>query len=204
MSEENEHGEGRRQSGGFWAWLWARPKRWFLLGIPVGGFVAVLVGVALTGSFLKVVDASSSMEFCTSCHEMEAFVYQEYKETVHYQNASGVRAICKDCHVPHEFVPKMIRKLQASVNEVPAHFMGKISTREKFEEHRAELAERVWERMRSNDSKTCRSCHSYEAMAAEEQDRYAQRRHSQEYLEATGKTCIDCHQGIAHKLPETM
>ncbi len=29
-----------------------------------------------------------------------AMVYQEYKETIHYSNRSGVRAICPDCHVP--------------------------------------------------------------------------------------------------------
>lgn len=204
MSEGNEQGGDSRKNGGFWTWLWTRPRRWFLLGIPIGGFVALLLGAALFGGFLKVVDASSSLEFCTSCHEMEAFVFQEYKETVHYKNASGVRAICADCHVPHDFFPKMARKIQASFNEVPKHLMGKISTREKFEEHRAELAEKVWGRMRANDSKACRTCHTYDAMAAEAQDRYARRRHSEEYLEATGKTCIDCHQGIAHKLPETM
>lgn len=202
MSDETEKEGGGKQ--GFWAWLWARPRRWFLLGIPVGGFVALLLGAALFGGFLKVVDASSSLEFCTSCHEMRAFVFEEYKQTVHYSNASGVRAICADCHVPHEFFPKMARKIQATFNEVPKHFMGTIDTSEEFEAHRAELAERVWGRMRANDSKACRNCHSYEAMSAEAQDRIAARRHSPEYLEATGKTCIDCHQGIAHKLPESM
>lgn len=204
MSEKNEgNGEGRRK-GGFWAWMWARPRRWFLLGIPVGGFVAVLVGIALTGGFLTAVGASNTMEFCTSCHEMEAFVFEEYKESAHYSNASGVRVECADCHVPKKFFPKMVRKIQASLNEVPAHLMGKISTREKFEEHRGELAQKVWDRMEANDSLACRNCHSYEAMNAEEQDRYARRRHSEEYREATGKTCIDCHQGVAHELPESM
>lgn len=204
MSESDEHKEEGQRKSGFWAWLWARPRRWFLLGIPVGGFVAVLIGVVLAGGFLKVVDASSTMEFCTSCHEMEAFVFQEYKETKHYSNASGVRAECADCHVPKEFVPKMVRKIQATFNEVPKHLMGKIDTREKFEAHRGELAERVWARMKANNSKTCRNCHTYEAMEAEAQDRIARRRHSAEYLEATNKTCIDCHQGIAHNLPESM
>ncbi len=41
-------------------------------------------------------------------------------------------------------------------------------------------------------------------MNLEAQDRYARRKHSPEYLEKTGRTCIDCHEGIAHKLPEEM
>lgn len=66
------------------------------------------------------------------------------------------------------------------------------------------MAEKVWARMKANDSKQCRNCHKYEAMSAELQDRYAQRRHSAEYREKTGRTCIDCHKGVAHELPEGM
>jgi len=203
MSDDKQPGESGQRRG-FWAWLWARPKRWFLLGIPAGGFLAFLVGIGFSGGFMTVVEASSTLSFCTSCHEMQAFVYQEYKQTPHYQNASGVRAICSDCHVPHALVPKLWRKFQATYGEIPAHFMGKIDTREKFEAHRAELAQKVWDRMEATDSATCRKCHSYEAMAADKQDRYAQRKHSEEYRKATGATCIDCHKGIAHHLPEKM
>lgn len=204
MIDQNDPGHGPDKDQGFWARLWRRPTRWWLLGIPAGGALALILGVILTAAFQTTVSATNTMAFCTSCHEMEAFVYQEYKETVHYKNTSGVRVICADCHVPKAFIPKMIRKMQASVNELPNHFLGKIDTREKFEAHRLELAEKVWERMRANDSATCRNCHSYEAMNLEEQDRYARRKHSPEYLEKTGRTCIDCHEGIAHKLPENM
>lgn len=189
---------------GLWSRLWRRPTRWYLLGIPAGGFLALLLGIVGTGGFLTTIKATNSLAFCTSCHEMNAFVYQEYKESPHYNNASGVRAICADCHVPKAFIPKMIRKIQATFNEVPQHFLGKIDTREKFEAHRAELAERVWARMRANDSQSCRTCHSYEAMVLESQGRSASRRHSPEYREKTGRTCIDCHEGIAHKLPADM
>ena len=42
-------------------------------------------------------------------------VYKEYSEnTIHYTNRTGVRAICSDCHVPKEWGPKMMRKIQAS------------------------------------------------------------------------------------------
>ncbi len=200
---DNENNAAERKRG-FWGWLWQRPKSVFLLGIPVGAFLAVLIGIGLTGGLLKVVETSSTLEFCTSCHEMEAFVYQEYKQTVHYSNASGVRAECADCHVPHEFIPKMMRKIGATFNEVPGHFLGRIDNREKFEAHRGVMAQKVWDTMKSNDSRECRDCHSYTAMSAEVQDRMAKRRHSAEYLEATGKTCIDCHKGIAHTLPDVM
>lgn len=193
-----------RRKSGLWAKLWRVPRKRYLLGIPLGALLALVVGIALTGTTLTTIEATNSLGFCTSCHEMEAFVYQEYKESAHFQNASGVRAICADCHVPKGFWDKIVRKTQATFKELPNHFLGKIDTREEFEAHRETMAERVWATMRANNSRACRTCHSYEAMALAAQDRYAKRRHSQRYREATGKTCIDCHEGVAHKLPEGM
>lgn len=201
MNDKNEEkGEGRPD--GFWAKLWRQPRKWFLFGIPAGAVLALVVGVLGTTAFQATLHATNTTEFCVSCHEMGSFIYPEYKESVHYQNAAGVRAGCPDCHVPKEFWPKMYRKMQATFKELPNHFLGKIDTREEFEAHRAEMAEIVWARLRANDSATCRTCHSYEAMALDMQDRYAKRKHSEKYREATGKTCIDCHSGIAHELPD--
>lgn len=163
----------------------------------------VVVGILAWQGFDSVVAYTSTNEFCTSCHEMEAFVYPEYAASKHYSNASGVRADCQDCHVPKAFFPKMATKIRASLVEVPGHLLGRIDTQEKFDAHKLEMAERVWERLEATDSRECRECHSYEAMSDEHQDRFAQRRHSLEYREATGNmTCIDCHKGVAHELPE--
>jgi nitrate/TMAO reductase-like tetraheme cytochrome c subunit len=38
-------------------------------------------------------------------------------------------------------------------------------------------------------------------MALERQGRQASKKHSPEWRAKTGETCIDCHKGIAHKLP---
>ncbi|MCA1778065.1 MAG: NapC/NirT family cytochrome c [Xanthomonadaceae bacterium] len=164
--------------------------------------VGVVAGALAWQGFMTVVDVSSSNEFCSSCHEMEAFVFPYYEnESVHHNNRSGVVAQCKDCHVPKEFFPKMQTKIKASLVEVPGHLTGRIATEQRFEAHKLEMAEEVWARMKANDSKQCRNCHKYEAMSADLQGRSAQRRHSAEYREATGKTCIDCHRGVAHELP---
>jgi nitrate/TMAO reductase-like tetraheme cytochrome c subunit len=183
-----------------WATLWRIPKRWWLLGIPAGGFLAFVVGILFWGSFNTAMEMSNTEEFCISCHEMREFVYPDYTEAPHYSNASGVRAICADCHVPQAFGPKLLKKIEAS-RELWHHLLGTIDTEEAFEAHRYEMAERVWEYMRETDSRECRNCHSREAMALDLQGRQAQRKHSDEWYERTGETCIDCHQGIAHPLP---
>jgi len=179
-----------------WQGLWQPSKR-FAIGIIfiVGG----VGGVIFWGGFNTFMEYTNTLEFCISCHEMRDTVYEEYKTSVHYSNPSGVRAICSDCHVPKAWGPKLVRKIQAS-NELLHKVLGTIDTPEKFEEHRLELAQRVWATMEANDSRECRNCHSFDAMHWEKQ----RRRSSEKMQEAVkkGQTCIECHKGIAHKRPK--
>jgi len=167
-----------------------------LLAVAAAG---ALAGVVFWGGFNTAMEATNSMAFCISCHEMKDNVYQEYVTSPHYRNASGVRAICSDCHVPKEWGPKVWRKIQAS-NELYHHLRGTIDTPEKFEAKRAELAEHVWATMIANDSHECRNCHSWDAM-----DHQKQTPRGAEKMQAgrkEGKTCIECHKGVAHALPK--
>ena len=147
---------------------------------------------------ISVTEYTNTTEFCISCHEMEQTVYQEYKRSIHYQNASGVVAGCPDCHVPREWGPKILRKIVAS-RELYHKVMGTIDTPEKFAEKRLELAERVWLAMEETDSRECRACHQQNHMDAEKQSRRANEK-MVPGLEK-GKSCIECHKGIAHKNP---
>ena len=129
-----------------------------------------------------------------------------YRKTVHYLNRTGVRATCPDCHVPKEWIHKIVRKIKAS-NELYHKFMGTIDTPEKYEEHRLEMAMREWKRMKETDSRECRNCHNYGSMDLDKQDTRSADRHDPHVWEVLdgeppSQTCIDCHKGIAHHLPE--
>jgi cytochrome c-type protein NapC len=54
--------------------------------------------------------------------------------------------------------------------------------------------------MEASDSRECRDCHGYSHMDLSEQERIARKRHNKAVDQ--GKTCIDCHKGIAHKEPD--
>jgi nitrate/TMAO reductase-like tetraheme cytochrome c subunit len=181
--------------------LWNKPRVWWLVGIPIGGFLMFVAGIIFWGGFNTAIHLTNSLQFCTSCHEME-MVYEEYMETPHYKNASGVRAICPDCHVPKQWGPMMVVKIRATINELPKKIMGTVDTREKFEARRLELAKHVWERMKKNDSRECRNCHDFGSMELDLQDKSARKKHIPERVLEKGETCIDCHKGIAHELPE--
>jgi nitrate/TMAO reductase-like tetraheme cytochrome c subunit len=63
------------------------------------------------------------------------------------------------------------------------------------------LASHEWERLKANDSLECRNCHSADSMDISKQSQRAANAH-QRSLFPGGKTCIDCHKGIAHHLPK--
>lgn len=160
--------------------------------------VVFIAGVVATGLFNVGLSSTNELEFCTGCHTMQTN-YKELQESVHFKNASGVKATCADCHVPKAFIPKMIAKVMAA-KDVYHEILGTIDTPEKFETHRWEMANRVWDKMKATDSRECRSCHSFDNMDLSEQDRSARKRHAA--AEDKGLTCIDCHKGIAHEEPD--
>jgi cytochrome c-type protein NapC len=162
--------------------------------------IGMFSGLVFWGGFNTGMEATNQLAFCTSCHEMRDTVFQEYKETIHYKNRSGVRAICSDCHVPKDWMHKFVRKVQASQELYGKFVTGSISSPEKFEAKRMELAQHVWATMKGNDSHECRNCHSWDAMDPHKQNPRASA--AMEKGRAQGKTCIDCHKGIAHLLPK--
>jgi len=179
--------------------LWQQPKTKWLLGIPLGGFLFAIIGalgfIGVTAGF----HASSTNDFCASCHIGMDTVVEEYQQSIHFKNRVGVVAECQDCHIPKEPIPYLITKVTAAKDIWYKLTRG--ITLENFEsEHRERLANHVWDTMREQGSSTCMSCHNFDNMDLDKQGRSAQRKHPAKRRK--DKTCIDCHSGVAHKLPE--
>ncbi|MCW9717562.1 MULTISPECIES: NapC/NirT family cytochrome c [unclassified Avibacterium] len=175
-------------------WHWFRSPSRMAVGVLIT--LSFIAGILFWGGFNTALEHTNTEEFCSSCHMND--VVPEYRQSVHYMNRTGVKATCANCHLPHEFIPKWARKIKAAT-EVYAHLTGKVDTKEKFEAARLEMAEREWARMKANNSQECRNCHNFEAMDFTQQKTVAEKMHAMAIKE--GKTCIDCHKGIAHHLP---
>ena len=195
MGETNKPSDRRS----WWVRLWQPGNKW-LLGFPVGALVVFFAGaIAVIGSQVAIHE-SSTEQFCTSaCHSM-VFPADEWRDSPHYKNTSGVRATCADCHIPQTYPAKLIVKTRAGIVDVYNEIKGTIATREKFDANRARMAEDVWDYMKKTDSRECRNCHSEEHFLLKDQPEKAAKAHVTGPEE--GKTCIDCHKGIAHKTPD--
>lgn len=181
----------------FWETLSSPPATISLGVLAFGGF---LTGILFWGGFHTAMEVANTEEFCISCHEMRDNVYVELQETVHWENRTGVRATCPDCHVPHEWTNKVARKMQAT-KELYGAIFGTINTPEKFEAKREELARHEWARLEANGSLECRNCHDYDSM-----DWDAMSDEAVFYMQPAAELntgCIECHKGIAHHLPQS-
>ncbi|MCK9202061.1 MAG: NapC/NirT family cytochrome c [Gallionella sp.] len=196
MVEESQKEKPASPKTGIWQKL-RRPTQYSLITLLAAG---VLLGVSAWGGLNMAMEWTNRSEFCTSCHEM-TIPYKELQQTVHYKNRSGTTVNCSDCHVassktPSDYVYKSLQKLFAA-RDIVGHVSGIVDTPEKFEAHRLEMAKRVWERMKSRDSKECRNCHNFATMDPDKQKARSQIKH--EEAQEDNLTCIDCHKGIAHK-----
>ncbi|TCP95360.1 trimethylamine-N-oxide reductase (cytochrome c) cytochrome c-type subunit TorY [Cricetibacter osteomyelitidis] len=162
------------------------------LGLMAVG-ASVLFGVQYT------MKETSTTEFCVSCHSM-SHPQAEWEGSVHFSNRKGIRAECADCHIPHEGIDYLKTKVIALKDIWHTFVTNKLPDQEAYETHRLEMAQQVWEDMKANDSATCKSCHSTEAMVLSEQSEAAQKMHT--LAQETNQTCIDCHKGIVHFMPE--
>ncbi len=166
---------------------------------PAAGWAAVFVaGMVFWGAFNWSLEATNTETFCISCHVMKEFVYEEFRESRHFANRTGVRATCPDCHVPRDWIHMVMRKIGAT-NELYHWLRGSIDTRQKFEAKRLHLARHVWDSMAATDSRECRNCHGIGFMNRDAQAPRARWMH--ELADGWGKTCIDCHKGVVHALP---
>jgi len=184
----------------------AFPRRSAGFSIPALLVIGFLVGAGAVIASAVVIEATGTNEFCsTACHERGgmAIPTKEWKESVHFANRSGVQAGCHHCHIPDGYPEKLIVKAKAGFSDAYHTMLGTISTPEKYEANRWRMANEVWNEMRKNDSAECRHCHDFtpEALAVQAKDNEVAAQMHKDRKEQK-MTCIDCHRGVAHKVPD--
>ncbi|MGV6988384.1 NapC/NirT family cytochrome c [Testudinibacter sp. P80/BLE/0925] len=173
-------------------------KGWSKRKIVLFGGLCLLSGALALWLTQGVFHQTNSTEFCVSCHSMSV-AKEEWEGSVHFANRKGIRAECADCHVPPDSWHYVKAKVMA-LKDVWGEITGKIPDAEAYEAHRLEMAQTVWKNMKEQDSSTCRTCHKTDAWILGEQSEQAQTMHK--LADETKQTCIDCHKGLVHFMPD--
>lgn len=163
--------------------------RHVLIALAIGG----VAGVGFAWFLTHFDHFTSTEEFCTSCHSME-LVAVPYRESRHYNPASGVRASCGHCHVSEGLFAStwdhflggkdLIKQIFGPDYDDPAINAVHLPD--------AAFAARKW--FKDRDSATCRRCHVQDAINGQRMDTLAIHQE-----DAKGKTCIDCHINLVHR-----
>lgn len=198
MAEELEqHTRRRGLLARLRALLTARSAKWPVLVLVI---VGIIVGAGSVIATQVMVVATGTNEFCGgACHSM-GWVAQEYKQSIHYANATGIQATCHDCHIPHAYPALLWYKAKAGTRDAIQEARGVISTEDRFKKERLRLAKAVWSEFKETNSANCRHCHAFTPEIVAKQKEFVQPLHKMAL--AKESTCIDCHKGVAHTAPE--
>ncbi|MCU7841965.1 MAG: NapC/NirT family cytochrome c [Candidatus Thiodiazotropha sp. (ex Troendleina suluensis)] len=163
-------------------------------------YALVIGGVAGIGFMLFLIEfdhLTSSEAFCTTCHSME-LAAEPYRQSVHYNPVSGIRASCGDCHVSEGVFAATWDHFLGGKDLFSQIFGPEYDDPVVNALHLpdAAFAARAW--FKSRDSATCKRCHVLEAIQGKRANINAIHRE-----ETAGKSCIDCHINLVHrKVPD--
>jgi cytochrome c-type protein NapC len=184
---------------GFIVELWdvlRRPSSVFGLGVLVlAGFVA---GVVFWGGFNTALELTNTEKFCTGCHEMRDNVFAELKSTIHFTNRS-VRARAVPIATSAQVVDRQDRAQDASLQGG----LGPSIRHHRHKENSSTIGSSCATRMGTLQGQRLPGMPQLPQHRS--MDIPSSRRASvahQRFLFTAEKTCIDCHKGIAHKLPD--
>jgi len=181
-------------------------KRWKIFSFLTRHTLFALIIGGVAGIFFIMVliefdHVTSTEEFCTTCHSMELAAIP-YRESSHYNSASGVRASCGDCHVSEGvFAATWDHFIGGKdlINQIKGAIIGPNYDDPVIQALHlpdAAFAARQW--FIDRDSATCKRCHTQEAIQGSRVDTAAVHQN-----EAKEKTCVECHINLVHrKVPD--
>ncbi len=171
--------------------------RHVLFALLIGGFSGIFFILML----IEFDHFTSSEEFCTSCHSMELAAVP-YRNSVHYNSASGVRASCGDCHVSEGVVTATWDHFIGGkdlVKQIKGSLFGPDYDDPVIQAlHLPEAAFSAREWFIKRDSATCKRCHNKQAILGSRLGTEAIHKE-----DAKNKSCVECHINLVHrKVPE--
>jgi len=163
-------------------WIKRRAVAFFFAGFA--GAVLLIV------SGHKAVEATSTDEFCASCHDVHPHAITSWKRSTHYDNKRGVVVHCVECHLPPKGLPMFTQKVRTGVRDVYGSLFTDV-TAINWEE-KSRLASAVHHTFETS----CVSCH--ENLFPIGLSDKGQQAHLYFDNHKDELNCLNCHIGVGH------
>ncbi len=158
--------------------------------------IGLVTGVLVFLALGKAVEATSTNDFCASCH-VHPQATASWKQGVHYATKSGYRVSCAECHLPPKGEGYLVEKAKTGSRDLWSHWT-KDST--EFDWEAASTLERASKHVYNS---TCIKCHENlfpAALTREGSDAHLY------YKQMTDKgedmQCISCHLNAGHYIKD--
>ncbi|SHI15804.1 NapC/NirT family cytochrome c [Ferrimonas marina] len=166
--------------------------------------VGVVIGVVGYFAMQQTLHATSTDEFCMTCHSNHS-LKDEVLASAHGNNRAGVVVQCQQCHIAQEPFNYLVKKIVVSKDIWGYLTIDGFNTQEWLEANRKEQADLALAYLKRIDSSTCQNCHNQVTQEAPEAMKtMAARMHAANYKKEPDqrRTCVDCHKGVAHPYPK--
>ncbi|HZH71417.1 MAG TPA: SUMF1/EgtB/PvdO family nonheme iron enzyme [Mariniphaga sp.] len=158
-------------------------------------FIGFVIGLLISISANKAIEYTSTDEFCNACH-VHPHVFDSWRLSTHYDNPSGFRAGCVDCHLPPKGEGYLIEKIKTGARDVygvifkdSADFNWEQKSTFEYAQHHVYKA-------------SCLHCHNNLfplTLSKDGQDAHLYYTQHEDELR-----CINCHLHVGHYDPNAM
>jgi len=155
----------------------------------------MVLGAGLILVVNRMVIKTSTNEYCQSCH-IHTVADNTWPQSVHYQNQSGVRTGCVECHLPpHGDFKHFSTKVKTGIHDFLAY-------------HFKDSASFDWESKRQLEhavnfvyNESCIRCHENLYPKGITEDGGTAHLYYDQHAEKLDLQCINCHLNAGHYLP---
>ncbi len=158
-------------------------------------FIGFVVGLLFTIYTNKLLEYTSTDESCNMCH-VHPHVFDSWRLSTHYDNPSGFRAGCVDCHLPPKGEGYLPEKMKAAARDIYGYLFKDSA------DYNWELKSTLEEAKHHVFKVSCLNCHHNLfplTLTKEGQDAHLYYSQNEDELR-----CINCHLHVGHYDPNAM
>ncbi len=167
-----------------------KKKKVLLIFLP-----GIILGLFLSFTVKKTFTLTSTDKYCSSCHNHPKAT-QSWEQSVHYNNKSGIKVHCVQCHLPPKEKGRFMAKIKIGSSHLWSHLFKDSANFNWEEKSKPENAvNHVYET-------SCINCH--QTLLPNSSNKRREKAHLYYFdKKKTGDIqCINCHITVGHKKPK--